>query len=196
MMNALTPEPPYQSQADTNGLGMASFIISLVGLFSAGTLSLVGMVMGAIAMRREPKGLAIAGFVIGLIGCLMGCLIIADFMGAISLAGLGLSAGIMTMIVSGLEDDMNALDDASIVVSTWQSSHGGELPKSSEGTAALHAAGIDGVYRFIDAGDYELTVTLELDSNNWTFIGGYDENGNRERLEWDSNGGSHGTVNY
>ncbi|MCH8270058.1 MAG: type II secretion system protein GspG [Planctomycetes bacterium] len=54
----------------TNGLGVAGFVVSLLGLVSCGLISPIGLVMSAVAMKREPKGLAIAGFVIGLIGSL------------------------------------------------------------------------------------------------------------------------------
>ena len=53
----------------SNGLGIAGFVISLVGLVCTwGALSPVGMVLSFIAMFKEPKGLAIAGFILGLLG--------------------------------------------------------------------------------------------------------------------------------
>lgn len=62
-------QPPMQPpRSESNGLGLAGFIVSLVGLVSCGLLSPIGMVMSFVAMFRQPKGFAIAGFVIGLIG--------------------------------------------------------------------------------------------------------------------------------
>ncbi len=51
-----------------NGLGIAGFVISLVGLCSGGLLSPIGLILSIIALRREPRGLAIAGVVIGALG--------------------------------------------------------------------------------------------------------------------------------
>lgn len=60
------PMPPPRSES--NGLGLAGFIVSLVGLVSCGLLSPIGLVMSFVAMFRQPKGFAIAGFVLGLLG--------------------------------------------------------------------------------------------------------------------------------
>lgn len=55
--------------SSTNGLGIAGFIVSLVGLLiCGGFLSPVGLVMSLIALGRRPKGFAIAGVVLGVIG--------------------------------------------------------------------------------------------------------------------------------
>lgn len=55
----------------TNSLGTAGFIISLIGLvLSMGLLSPVGMFISFVAMFREPRGLAVAGFILGVIGSL------------------------------------------------------------------------------------------------------------------------------
>jgi len=56
-----------QTQSKSNGLGVAGFVLSLLGLFTCGLTSLLGVILSAIGMRREPKGLAIAGLVLGLI---------------------------------------------------------------------------------------------------------------------------------
>lgn len=52
----------------SNGLGIAGFVISLVGLCSGGVLSPIGLIVSIIAVGREPKGFAIAGIVIGALG--------------------------------------------------------------------------------------------------------------------------------
>lgn len=54
----------------TNGLGLAGFIVSIVGLISCPLIALVGLVLSAFGMRKEPRGLAIAGLVLGIIGVL------------------------------------------------------------------------------------------------------------------------------
>ena len=62
---------PPQYRTPSNGLGIAGFIVSLVGIVgSCGLLCPVGLLMSIIAMRREPRGFAIAGLIIGLLGSL------------------------------------------------------------------------------------------------------------------------------
>jgi hypothetical protein len=66
--------PPLQSQ--TNGLGIAGFVISLVGIFTC-VLCPVGLILSLVALKRQPRGLAIAGAVIGAVGTLaLGAIII------------------------------------------------------------------------------------------------------------------------
>lgn len=62
------PPPPPQSQ--TNGLGIAGFVVSLVGIFTC-VLCPVGLILSLIALKNQPKGFAIAGTVIGGIGTLL-----------------------------------------------------------------------------------------------------------------------------
>lgn len=61
---AYTSQPPRRS----NGLGIAGFIVSLVGIFTAGVLCPIGLLLSFIALFRAPRGFAVAGFIIGLIG--------------------------------------------------------------------------------------------------------------------------------
>jgi len=83
--------PGYAAQP-TNGLGLAGFICSLVGLvLTGGLLCPVGLILSLVALGRQPRGFAIAGVIIGLLGTCGGLLIIFAF-GAIILAALGLSA--------------------------------------------------------------------------------------------------------
>jgi hypothetical protein len=60
--------------APTNGLGIAGFVVSLVGFlgscFGAAVICPIGAILSGIALRRPPRGFAIAGFIIGLIGSL------------------------------------------------------------------------------------------------------------------------------
>lgn len=49
-------------------MGVTGFVLSLVGLVTCGLLAPLGVLFSAIGMRKKPKGLAIAGLVIGLVG--------------------------------------------------------------------------------------------------------------------------------
>ncbi len=71
------PEP---RSGGTNGLGIAGFICSLIGLLTScctcafpilGLVSLVGLVLSFIAIFRAPRGFAIAGLILGIIAILM-----------------------------------------------------------------------------------------------------------------------------
>lgn len=63
---------PHQTvivrQAPSNGLGVAGFVISLLGLLSCGLIAPLGALLSFIGMFKKPNGLAIAGFIIGLVG--------------------------------------------------------------------------------------------------------------------------------
>jgi hypothetical protein len=105
--------PPQQS----NGLGIAAFICSLLGVISCGALSplsLVGFILALFAIRREPRGFAIAGLVLGIIGSLG---IILLIVGVGFAAFIALIGGILTVFGVGgglqivgaeLEADANA----------------------------------------------------------------------------------------
>jgi hypothetical protein len=66
--------PAPRAAPETNGLGVASFIFSILGFVLLPVVgSVVGLVLGFVAMRREPKGLAVAGTAISAIGLLLSC---------------------------------------------------------------------------------------------------------------------------
>ena len=58
------PLPPPKE----NGFGLAGFIVSIAGLVLCGIPSVFGVILSLIGLRKEPKGLAIAGLLIGLVG--------------------------------------------------------------------------------------------------------------------------------
>ena len=102
-MSDQNPQPVFaqgQPQPEmSNNLGLAGFITSLVGaVMTAGFLCPVGLVLSLIALRRQPRGFAIAGTVIGLLGSCGGCLALMIGIpllagGAVLLAALGFVAG-------------------------------------------------------------------------------------------------------
>jgi len=65
--NNVNQETPVRSADNT--LGLIGFITSLVGFFgTCGMLSPVGAILSFIAIFNRPRGFAVAGLVIGLIG--------------------------------------------------------------------------------------------------------------------------------
>lgn len=62
----------YAERPPSNGLGVAGFIVSLVGvLATCGALAPVGLLLSGIAMFKRPRGFATTGVVLGLIGTVM-----------------------------------------------------------------------------------------------------------------------------
>jgi hypothetical protein len=115
--------PPPQPQQQTNGLGIAGFIVSLVGLVSCGLLSPIGLILSFIALFSAPKGFAIAGFVLGLLGSAW----VLVFFFVIGVAGIAfIAAAVGFQGHADLLEDHVALDEA--VRSYYQSE--GRLPPS------------------------------------------------------------------
>lgn len=83
------------AERGSNGLGVAGFVVSLIGLVcSMGVISPIGLVMSLFALGRQPRGLAIAGVVLGAIGTcgLVLSLIFIPIALAFVLAAAGLTA--------------------------------------------------------------------------------------------------------
>jgi hypothetical protein len=83
-----------------NNLGIAGFICSILGIITCGLLAPVGLVLSLFALRREPKGFAVAGAVIGAVGsCGIIIGIVAFFtslmmiLAALGLGGLAVALG-------------------------------------------------------------------------------------------------------
>ncbi len=79
-------QPQYQYQyqiapRQVNGMGIAGFVLALVGAvffwcpILDAIVSLLAVIFSGFGMRKEPKGLAIAGLVIGLIALVVGVII-------------------------------------------------------------------------------------------------------------------------
>lgn len=92
----MTQTPSHQPGAanETNGLGIAGFVISLVGLCSGGVLSPIGLIISIVAATRQPRALAVTGIVLGAIGS-CGILLVLLFVPVLIagiLAAVGLQA--------------------------------------------------------------------------------------------------------
>lgn len=72
-------------QAPTNGIGLAGFIISLIGFLTCGCLSPLGLFLSFVGLLRPPRGFGLAGVILGLIGSwwlwAFGMAMIAGFVG-------------------------------------------------------------------------------------------------------------------
>ncbi|MEU4510333.1 DUF4190 domain-containing protein [Nonomuraea wenchangensis] len=90
------PPPP---QRPTNGMAVASLVLGIVGLISCGLTSIVGVILGHIALARikrsgeEGQGMAVAGLVTSYIMVVINVLLLIWFGGMIlSIIGLGAAA--------------------------------------------------------------------------------------------------------
>lgn len=89
-MSQFSYQPVAKSQ-ESNGLALAGFICSLVGIFTGGLLSPIGLIISLIALGKPgSKGFAIAGLVLGLFGS-CGFIFLLIFLPAVLLM-LGLAA--------------------------------------------------------------------------------------------------------
>ncbi|MEM1330696.1 MAG: type II secretion system protein GspG [Planctomycetota bacterium] len=110
----------------SNGLGIAGFVVSLLGLITGGCLSPIGFILSLIAVFREPRGFAIAGIVLGLLG-LFGGVFVMLLVGVV-----GLAAFLALISLGGLAGGLNAYQDAQAVWPGFAESvrQNAELPES------------------------------------------------------------------
>lgn len=131
------PVPPPHTQVivqtpqqPTNGLGLAGFITSLVGLVSCGFLSPVGLLLSLIGLLKRPRGFAIAGTVLGLLGSAF-----LAFVGFTLVLGLfGLGKAVETL---GKEFETISAGQKAARVITDERTRTGSLPSDEAGTALI-----------------------------------------------------------
>lgn len=117
-----------------NGLGIAGFVCSVIGLCTGGLLSPVGLILSLIALNRPPRGLAIAGVVIGALGS-CGIIVAAVFVPvliALALAALGLTAAAVGLAALAGPDVEAQVEMAILAfnVEDYKKQHSGALPSS------------------------------------------------------------------
>lgn len=77
-------------KSESNSLGLAGFILSLIGFFSCGLLSPIGLILSFFGLFKPPRGLAIAGFILGLIGSILLLVMLVFGLFAVVLSAAGL----------------------------------------------------------------------------------------------------------
>lgn len=91
------PAIDHDQKSESNGLGLAGFIVSLVGFVACGGLICpIGLILSLVALGKRPRGFAIAGLVLGILGSLW-IFVLFFFIGLgalLALVGLGLAAAI------------------------------------------------------------------------------------------------------
>ena len=120
---------PAKAPPQENGWGIAGFIVSVAGLFLCGIPSIVGAMLSLIGLRKEPRGLAIAGFILGLLGVLEILVLSLFLFTAYRVAESGYGALRQTMIQTQLELE------ASVIGNEWESTS--SIPTQAEGNELL-----------------------------------------------------------
>jgi len=85
----LVPPQPTPSKASSNVLGIVAFGLSLVGFGIPVVPSIAGLVCGILALRREPRGFAIAAIVISVLsGCIGLFIVVSVVLPLLALTGI------------------------------------------------------------------------------------------------------------
>lgn len=140
---------PGVNVSQTNGLGLAGFIVSLVGLVvTGGFLCPVGVLLSGIALFKPPRAFAVAGLILGLIGSALAVMIV------LMMAGL-IAGGLFAASNFGLSPSFYA--ESTI---TSHASMQGTLPDEATGNNLLQYDydewGTPFRYRPIGTTDFEL----------------------------------------
>ncbi len=121
------------ARPQSNGLGIAGFVISIVGFVTCGLVSPVGLVLSAVGLRREPRGLAIAGLVLGILGSLW--MVLGGLAFGAALVGIGAAAKGAVPTAATLA----TLGESEVAIEKYRSEHNGQLP--DDWKAVVSAAG-------------------------------------------------------
>ena len=139
-MTSNQPQPVQQvfvqAQAQpSNGLGIAGFVLSLIGILSCGFLSPLGLILAFAGMFKQPRGLATAGLVLGLLGSIW-IFILVFIVGLATVTScIGLGAA-----VAGAKHGVtvNAISQANAVIEGYRAEKGA-LPNEGVGQNLINA---------------------------------------------------------
>ena len=180
MSNPYRPDlnnpPPSQfptgAPQQTNGLGTAGFVVSLIGLFTCGALSIIGLGLSLFGLRKNPKGLAIAGVIMGLIGLVVLAITTVAVYRAVQMAG-----NLQTLLAEGISRSI-AQNIASDVAEEWEST--GQLPSDADGQSFINGKrGVLGdAFRYeTDGSSFSIRASgpdLEFDTADDMVVGPFD----------------------
>lgn len=195
-------QPETYTAKRSNGLGLAGFITSLVGLASCGIISPLALLLSFFGMFKSPRGFALAGFVLGGLGTLWiafvtamtGAIVGAPMFSAFNIPEVSTGARIVMSL--GLVEEYRKQHGDFPNLDAWQNmtqtawfktsdGWGEELQYSldEEGNVEIRSAGPDGEFNTDD----DMTSTqfeeeLELDEHSH---GGHDhgEHGEHSHAE-------------
>ena len=151
--------------APSNGLGVAGFITSIVGIVTCGLLCPIGLILSFIALFRRPRGFAVAGFIVGIVGSMIP-LVVFLVWGAAVFAMVGLAAVVTSLktavSMSTAEDRIHSVyaehsslptdDDGTTMINDLpdQWDHAMRFHRLSPSEYEIRSAGADGVFETPD----------------------------------------------
>lgn len=106
-------DQPNSVRPQTNTAGLVGFIISLVSLVGcSGLLSPVSLIFSIVGLTKQPKGFAIAGLVLSLLGMLTFVLIffVIGVAAVLSLVGLGMAAALIAIVAAVGQNAVTIVD--------------------------------------------------------------------------------------
>jgi len=138
-------------------MGIAGFVASLVGILTCGLASPIGLILSLIGLGKEPKGLAIAGTVIGGAGSLLFLVMGLSFLAGIAVglleevdppdeAWLGFAAQAI-VVRAGLTGELPSVDEGHELIAEFEDSWGNALRYEPSGDDfTIRSAGPDGLF--------------------------------------------------
>jgi type II secretory pathway pseudopilin PulG len=149
-------QPPKATGGDQSNVpGLIGFILSLVGFISCGTLSPIALILSCIGLRKEPKGLAIAGLVISILGTIE-LILVAIYISAVA-AIFATCAGAMGIAAQEIQKESEtraAIRSAEEEIESYYETNG-EYPDDATGNQRIE--------QFRDGYGNQLRYTLEED---------------------------------
>jgi hypothetical protein len=127
------PLPFVKPVAPSNTLGIVGLVVSLVGLFlTCGLLSLPGLILSLIALRKAPRGPALIGVGVGVVGTVVAIVFGLAFV--TTLLGMQAVGGIVAKTVQTTQ----LLKDSRVIIERARTTSG-SVPTVEEGSALLGA---------------------------------------------------------
>lgn len=131
-MSNVQPSPRYQFGPATNGLGIAGFVVSIASVLTCGLTSPIGLLLSLVALRKRPRGFALAGALLGGLGTAL----VAGTFGLTALTGRAIQEEIAHRVDA--QETERAFLAATERVELYRAEHQG-LPEGIEGNKLVIA---------------------------------------------------------
>ncbi|MGQ0745092.1 MAG: DUF4190 domain-containing protein [Acidimicrobiales bacterium] len=161
--------PPPAASASTNGLAIAAFVCALCFFWVLGIGSLLGVVLGFVALSQIRKrgqrgrGLAVAGIILGFLGLAIGILLLAA--GAAFFGEFKEEVGADLPASLSIEASADTCWEATLITGARVSSGEAETPETGCGPSTFDLG--QGLLRLGEvrhvSGSEPLTVVVEVD---------------------------------
>lgn len=133
-------QPPPQAthvhvhQAESNGMGTAAGVCSILGLVSCGVLSPIGLILGLFSMKKQPNGMAITGVILGAIGSI-GYLVVFLIFGSAVFVTCASCVGLSSLVAQQAENKAAAQPAAQAIIDYYDAN--GSMPDDATATTLI-----------------------------------------------------------